>query len=201
MNLILPNEINFYDELNKLDSDNEDDVNTCLLTRLPLDKNNITLACGHIFNFEPLFKEVCAQKRRTSTSHLEIQKLNHNEIKCPYCRQTQDKLLPYVKLNKSMNYINGVNSPEELCMEFHTCGYCFKSGKNKGMMCSKPAYYYTTECYCSSHHSIMSKRQNIAKTDYKQCNFILKCGKRKGQLCGGKICDDENKLCKRHTST
>jgi hypothetical protein len=195
MNLILPNEINFYDELNKLDSDNEEYDNTCLLTKLPLDKNNITLSCGHTFNFEPLFKEVCNQK---NTTHFEITKLKINQIKCPYCRQKQDKLLPYVKLHNKMTYINGVNSPMHLCMEFHKCDYLFKSGKNKGNICSKSAYHDVTGCYCNSHHTIIYKKQAIDKIEHKLCNAVLKSGKRRGEACGGKIHDTDATCCKRH---
>lgn len=201
MNLILPDEINFYDELNKLDSDNDNDNddNICLLTKLPLDKNKITLTCGHSFNFEPLFKEVCVQKCRTFTSHLEINKLEYNEIKCPYCRQKQNKLLPYVKLNNKMTYITGVNSPINLCMEFYNCGYIFKSGKNIGDVCCKPAYHAISGCYCNYHHTIISKKQNIPNKQCNICCVILQSGKRKGMACGVKIYNIDVIYCKRHS--
>ena len=199
MNFILSDDIDFYKELNNIESDNEADDMTCLLTNLPLDKNNIELSCGHKFNFEPLFKEVCNQKCRTS--HLEITKLKYNEIKCPYCRQKQNKILPHVKLNNTMKYINGVNNPEHLCMDFHTCQYLLKSGKNKGTQCSKSAFYDATSCYCMNHHNIMSKKQNTTiKAEYKQCIAILKSGKRKGESCNVKVSDETNECCKRHTS-
>ena len=40
MNIILEGNINFYEQLNNLDSDDEDE-NVCLLTNLPLDDNKI----------------------------------------------------------------------------------------------------------------------------------------------------------------
>lgn len=201
MNFILEDNIDFYNELNNIDSDNEDEENQCLLTKIPLDKNHIKLSCGHAFNFEPLFKEVCNQKCKSGTLHLEINKLAYNEIKCPYCRQKQDKLLPHVKLNNDMNYISGVNGPESLCMEFHKCNYMFKSGKNKDNNCPKPAYHDVSGCYCKSHHTTMIKKHaTTIKVECKTCIAVLKSGKRKGEVCGGKIKDETSEYCKRHTS-
>ena len=64
MNIVIDGNIDFYAELNKdTDSDDEcSDENTCLLTKLPLDKNSIKLPCSHEFNFYPLYKEVYQQK-------------------------------------------------------------------------------------------------------------------------------------------
>ena len=57
MNIILQDNINFFEQLKNLESDDEE-VNVCLLTNLPLDENKITLPCNHSFNFFPLYKEV-----------------------------------------------------------------------------------------------------------------------------------------------
>jgi hypothetical protein len=210
MNIILEDGINFYDELNKLDDDisvNEDD-DICLLSHMHLDKNHIKLKCNHSFNFEPLFKEVCKQKCGKSIN-LEIDKVKYNQIKCPYCRQKHDFLLPHIRLNKDMRYCSGVNSPDKFCMEFHTCEYAFKSGKNKGNMCSKSAYYDETSCYCLIHHnsaskkmttSVKSKKTNNNNGYVKTCGVILKSGKRVGHECGAKISDETNHFCKRHTT-
>ena len=201
MNFILQDNIDFYNELNNIDSDNEDDENNCLLTKLPLDKNNIKLTCGHAFNFEPLFKEVCNQKCKSATLHLEINKLAYNEIKCPYCRQKHDKLLPHVKLNSEMTYISGVNGPEHLCMEFHICNYVFKGGKNKGNTCTKTAYHYVCGCYCNLHHKNMIKTHATSiKVECKTCIAVLKSGKRKGEVCGVNVRNETSQFCTRHTS-
>jgi hypothetical protein len=203
MNIIIEDDIDFYKELNNIDTDNNDTIDSeyCLLTKLPLDRNKIKLSCGHEFNFIPLFKEVCKQKCRCPTSYLETTKLCHNEIKCPYCRQKHQKLLPHVKMNSNMSYIGGVNSPEQLCMDFHTCEYVFKGGKNKGNYCSNTAYYDVVGCFCKAHQSIMSKKMTTSvKKDYKKCIAILKSGKRKGDVCDGKVCVETSEYCKRHTS-
>lgn len=222
MNIILEGGINFYDELHNVDTDTEAD-NCCLLTSLPLDKNSIKLPCNHEFNFLPLYNEVYRQKTTTSSSHLNTDKLLFEQIKCPYCRQKFDFLLPHVRLNTDMIFCPGVNSPEKYCMNFHTCEYMFKTGKNKGEYCSKTAYYDNAGCYCSAHHSTLEKRNSIHKSnigniDFETttsshvshihsvlpvktsivCSSVFTSGKRIGQICGSKTCAENNQYCKRH---
>jgi len=223
MNIVLEGNINFYDELHKIDSDDEDDNETlCLLTNLPLDKNSIKLSCNHEFNLLPLYKEVVQQKTHTVSSYLNTDKLAYNQIKCPYCRQKMDYLLPHVRLNKEMGFISGVNAPEKMCMEFHTCEHTFKSGKNKDQYCSKTAYFDVTGCYCNTHHGYALKQKqktpksgntpiNSAATSTNEngnsdidsptlCKAILKSGKRVGQVCGSNIKCKTDSFCKRHMS-
>jgi len=203
MNIILEGNINFYDELNNMDNDSDDDDdNYCLITKMPLDKNNIKLPCNHAFNFVPLYKEVVQQKSKTNMSYLNTDKLAFDQIKCPYCRQKFNFLLPHIRLNKDMMFCQGVNTPEKFCMEFHTCEYMFKNGKNKDNSCSKPAYYGVSGCYCCNHHITIDKR-NISKevtnvTTNTLCNAVFKSGKRIGEICGSKTCSENNQVCKRH---
>ena len=197
MNIVLEDNINFYEELNKLDFDDEEEKSVCLLTDMELDNNHITLPCNHKFNFYPLYKEVCAQKITSKTSHLNTDKLKYNEIKCPYCRQKSDKLLPHIKINDKILFYGSVNSPEKYCMSFHNCSYVFKSGKNKNSICPKSAYYNETYCYCNQHHTLMSKKvKNNTVTQSLKCKTLLKSGKRKGEECGLKMFKDG--CCKRH---
>ena len=206
MNIILEDNINFYDELNKSDDEDDDDENICLLSNMPLDKNCIKLPCNHTFNFYALYKEVINQKTYTPSSHLNTDRLYIHQIKCPYCRQKCDYLLPHVKINDNVNFILGVNSPEKYSMSYHKCEYIMKSGKNKNNKCSKSAFYIDDNCYCSKHHSIIKKKQEKqeekekekekTQTDSIGCICILKTGKRKGEKCGIKIF--KNDFCKRH---
>jgi len=216
MNIVLEGNINFYDELHKLDTDDDNDNDNeplCLLTNLPLDKNSIKLPCNHEFNFVPLYKEVVQQKTRTISSHLNTDKLAYHQIKCPYCRQKTDSLLPHVRLNKEIGFISGVNAPEKMCMDFHTCEHTFKSGKNKNKLCSKTAYNNVVGCYCSTHHAYALKQEqkksskpttiNAKKpikisTKKPVCNAVLTTGKRAGQVCGSKIKCKTDSFCKRH---
>ena len=215
MNIVLEGNINFYDELNKIDTDDEDDNElVCLLTNLPLDQNSIKLSCNHEFNLLPLYREVVKQKTRTASSYLNTDKLAFNQIKCPYCRQKMDYLLPHVRLNKEMTFVSGVNVPEKLCMKFHTCHHIFKSGKNKGNCCSKIAYFDVEGCYCTTHRTFALKKKPLASTIINTtsvnknvntviesptlCKGILKSGKRAGQVCGSKIKCKNDSFCKRH---
>ena len=227
MNIILEGGINFYDELNNIDTDDEDEK-SCLLTNMPLDKNSIKLPCSHEFNFLPLYNEVFHQKVKSSTSHLNTDKLAFNQIKCPYCRQKFDFLLPHIRLNKDMIFYAGVNTPEALSMDYHTCEYMFKNGKRANEYCSKTAYYGVAGCYCTTHQISMEKKGSSKKqtnividlshyTNHETtvstlsnvnavlsnktkvyCMAVLKTGKRLGQDCGSKTCTESTQFCKRH---
>ena len=103
MNYIIENDIDFFSELNKeLTTDSSDNINNllslnedtiCLITREPLTDNYITLECNHKFNYLPLYNEVSNQKINT---YLETTYLKINQIKCPYCRNITNNLLPYI---------------------------------------------------------------------------------------------------------
>ena len=92
MNYIIENNIDFYKELNTNNSI-DDLSNICLLTHQPLEQNYIKLECNHTFNYIPIYKEICRQKY-SKNNYLETCYLSINEIKCPYCRNINSKLLP-----------------------------------------------------------------------------------------------------------
>jgi hypothetical protein len=211
MNIIIEDNIDFYKQLYELESEEEDDdEQICLLTRVALDQNKIVLPCNHSFNLYPLYKEVCNQKLRTPTSYLETNRLNFNQMKCPYCRQIFDFVLPHVRINKKMNFYNGVNSPEKICMTpFHSCSHVFKSGKQKDTPCSKIGYYTDHGCYCMTHQTSAAKRVSNANNKINNktnnevdglhtCSAILQSGTRKGELCNAKTSNSETQVCRRH---
>jgi hypothetical protein len=190
MNYIIEDNFDFFEELNKESTENTKLDNICLISNNTLDKNSITLSCNHSFNFEPLYKEIIHQK---SYNNLETTRLKINEIKCPYCRQINNKLLPHIKINDKMKFIYGVNSPANYCMIGNTCSYIFKSGKNKNNCCGKPAFYSENNYYCSQHKKYAKKNIENQKT----CKAILKTGKNKGLQCNCKA-DHNSDFCKRH---
>jgi hypothetical protein len=206
MNFIIEDNIDFYKQLHDLESDSEsDDEQLCLLTKMPLDQNNVVLPCKHSFNLYPLYKEVYNQKLRTSTSYLETNRLNFNQMKCPYCREIFDFVLPHVRINKQMGFHNGVNSPEKICMKsFHSCSHVFKSGKRKDTPCNKIGYYTKNGCYCMMHQTSVAKRlatknNTAVNTNLHQCSAILQSGKRKGEVCNARILNQESTMCNRHS--
>ena len=150
MSYIIEDNIDFYAILNNNNNDDDlnneilDNENKCLISNTRLDENKITLLCGHSFNYKPLYKEIINQK--TCFNKLEIAKLRDYQVKCPYCRNIQNKLIPYFNL-KGVKRITGVNSPLSNTMCSNKCKYVFKSGKKKGFTCNSLCYFD----YCNSH--------------------------------------------------
>jgi len=106
--------IDFYSELYKsLDDDEnefktEEDDNLCLITKLPLTTNYVTMECGHKFNYIPLFKDIDNHKKNFNNMEGSSGRLAKNEIRCPYCRKKQPTLLPYYE-NMGVPKVFGVN--------------------------------------------------------------------------------------------
>jgi hypothetical protein len=150
------------------DDNNE---NICLISKEKLHPNHITLSCKHKFNYIPIFKEISYQKNKSNTS-FEITKLSYNEIKCPYCRQITNKLIPYIPY-PSVKQIKYVNSPDELCMPAMKCHHVYRpthkcdpdvgfgnNDNNCDTKCDKNALYYEAEnvLFCIQHFRQYEKR-------------------------------------------
>lgn len=152
--------INFFEELNKsldIDSDEEDNTespNTCQITGLPLIDKYVKLNCGHSFNYDAIYTEICKQKFDFNTYSIDHLPFSERQkvkgfgvdyfIKCPYCRNIQKELLPYYEdLDFLKKY--GVNTTDPLyrvydrtrCNAFshqgyYWYGYNFTKGKCNG---------------------------------------------------------------------
>lgn len=131
--------------------------NVCLITNEILKKNHVKLSCNHCFNYKPLFQEI--KKQKINFNKYETQRLKSNQIKCPYCRNVQNGILPY---NEKYQKIKYVNWPENLSYKQFKCCYEFLSGKKKGLKCNKASH----KNYCPNHARIMENRQKklISKT-------------------------------------
>ena len=208
---IVEDNIDFFAELNKSSSNNniiidtnntnENDNNNnnalekCLITNKPLDKNHIKLECNHTFNFIPLYLEIKQQK--TIKNFNEIILLKKNQIKCPYCRNIQSKLLPYYnKHNVSLESnivekISGVNIPKKDCMWLHKCSGVFKGGPNKGQRCNKPC----NDFMCSQHIKQLDKNNNIIKRTTPVNINNQTCNKCNATNLNGKKCKKTGKNC------
>lgn len=149
-----------YSELNK----NEiKEVKRCLISKQPLDNTSIKLMCGHEFNYKPLYREIIKQK--TYHNHLSIVRLRKNQLQCPYCRNIQEKILPF-KPYEGVEKKYGVNSPSSYEMLMDKCEYIFKSGKRKNQKCNK-------QCngkYCNGHYKLMEKKKK--KDEIKENTII-----------------------------
>jgi len=156
MNYKIPEDFDFYGELKKNiqsgerepqatishDASGDEKDTKCLITGEELDRNAITLECGHTFNYIPIFNDMKSYRYDTPTgyySYSDNLNLREHQIRCPYCRQVQENLLPYLPDVEPMR-LKGVNYPLSLCMGKNTCNHVFKSGKNKGNVCNKRCY-------------------------------------------------------------
>lgn len=98
--------IDFFSEIDNIDLNEEENI--CLISNLPLDDTHITLKCGHKFNYKPLFNDITNVKSR---HQMLVKRLDIDQIQCPYCRNIQKCLLPYIpklRLPKKdgVNWIN-----------------------------------------------------------------------------------------------
>jgi hypothetical protein len=99
----------------------------CMISKDPLDDHSaITLDCGHVFNYVPLFKELCRSKTHKKGS-----------IACPYCRVVTPHTLPLYIHDEVMPVI-GVNTPSKSILPKYVCTWTMKAGPNKGQsMCKR----------------------------------------------------------------
>lgn len=178
---------NFYNELFKClcdDTDISENEDSCLISMNPLQEDHVTLHCKHKFNYNEIYQEVIKQKHNANP--LDTQRLFKNQIKCPYCRNIQNEILPP---NSNFSNVLYVNTPIKYCMHPYNCEYTFKSGKNKGILCNKPCF----STYCKNHDKIIKNQNNklleksLGNTtnnkNVKLCKAEIKTGKNKGNVC------------------
>ena len=126
----------------------------CLISNEKLEDNSIKLRCNHEFNYLPLYNEVVYQKTKKiqDNSLLKI-----NQIKCPYCRNVGEALLPCYKYY-SVKPVRGVTYPEEHSMKFHECQHInVKNGKK----CSGSACITPGGIFCNKHIDATKKETEI----------------------------------------
>lgn len=160
-NYILEGGISFWDMLNEIDSNDDNNKEECLLTKVPLTRNYIKLDCGHKFNYLALFEEVKQQKTRKPYTN-PIKFSYNSQFYCPYCRKIINGLLPYIP-DECEEKIKYVNFPFSLSIKHRECSYVYKSGKNKGNKCCALSAYETDNgTYCYTHHNKYSNnKKNI----------------------------------------
>ena len=150
--------IDFYKEINTLDSDSDSDSkfdDICLLTNDKLKSNYIELTCGHKFNYTALINEVFHYKFKSNIYNKHKDK-NLNDTMCPYCRKYTKGLLPYIPTEYDMK-IKYVNSPLKFCFKNRKCMY----NNYYFNMCNNNAYESSNGIYCTKHHSIIKKNISL----------------------------------------
>ena len=120
---IIPDNINFYEELYKsLDTNDDNNSNeVCQITGMPLIDKYVTLECGHKFNYDAIYTEIHKQKfifktytlaSLTGKEYTKFYNSGKNYfIRCPYCRCIQFEILPYYP-DSSYEKKYGINSLE-----------------------------------------------------------------------------------------
>jgi hypothetical protein len=204
----------FFSQLKNMLSQSEDDTtvinedNCCLLTKEPLNSVHIKLSCGHKFNYVPLYREVIAQKTigLSPNGYYTSHSLKRNEIKCPYCRNVQDKLLPYIEYD-GVKKMAGVNYPAKMSMASQPCTYSANSAKGKKLACKECAVELCNGTYvCKKHyHACISISSDPVAAVYKEdetndvCGVILRYGKNKGNPCSNPSTCRVHSNCKNKT--
>lgn len=172
--------IDFFTELYKSLDVEEDNIKTdkdnelCLITNLPLVDKYVTLKCGHKFNYVPLYNDLV--KYNTLFIHMETNKKNKKHIRCPYCREEQDELLPYYQ-ELGLKQITGIHTDElintQAICEF-TCDYIVDGNITK-FKCKRIAnnhnYFYIPNCnnvYCISHQNVILRQYKKKLLDAKK---------------------------------
>ena len=200
-NYKLEGDIDFFAELQKslleeeLDEGDNKLVPICQITGLPLTENHFKMNCGHMFNYDSLYTEICKQKFEFKTYTMDslsttdirlFRSLGFDYfIKCPYCRRIQTDLLPYYD-NLPFPKKYGVNTTETAFKVMDTShisasytykvhGYTFE----KGVCCVTLSGTHTFSCfnswvseipglcksYCPNHIRVVSKEYKLLEKE------------------------------------
>ena len=185
-------DIDFYAELYK--SLYEDDKNidekddgsqkeeelVCLISNMPLTENHVKLPCKHSFNYLPLFKDLVNYKKKYLL--MESTPLKISQIRCPYCREKHDMLLPFYEGMAGVTEEHGVNCIDEtkihgVPMTPTSCCFIvsYTSYNGSPVVCNNYGYLLqeNNKYYCNYHKykmikSMQKKAQMEAKAAAKE---------------------------------
>ena len=93
-----------------------------------------------------------------------------NEIKCPYCRNIFNNILPYYSILNEKK-IRGVNDPIKYSFSHLTCQHKLTIGKNKNNPCNKPGINTLEGCFCCKHLPLKYLNYNTIE-DYKKLTVV-----------------------------
>jgi hypothetical protein len=192
--------IDFYAEL--YNSLHEDEKNTdkkdahdgskkeeeyvCLISNMPLTENHVKLPCKHSFNYLPLFKDLVNYKKKYLL--MESTPLKISQIRCPYCREKHDMLLPFYEGMPGVTEEHGVNCIDEtkihgVPMTPTSCCFIVAHTSYNGspMVCNNYGYLLqeNNKYYCNYHKykmikSMQKKAQMEAKAVEKKKKALEK---------------------------
>uniref|UniRef100_A0A6C0LIV3 RING-type domain-containing protein n=1 Tax=viral metagenome TaxID=1070528 RepID=A0A6C0LIV3_9ZZZZ len=197
MNYIIEDNIDFYKCINDNDTSINDDEELCLITNEPLENDCVSLKCGHVFNYLPLYNDILGHKTKGNRLEHKQFQLNKNQIRCPYCKTVQNTLLPYYN-KKGVKAILGVNVQ---CPSNSACGYTHSSvWAQKLLKKQQEKEAKILQKLQEKEAKILQKQQDkelkLLQKQKDVCVFILTRGINKGSRCKCHIV--ENGFCKRH---
>lgn len=150
-----------------------DYTNRCLISNEVLEERNVTLPCNHTFNYVPLYTAILSEKQRSNDFGYNLRR---NEMRCPYCREVFERVLPYYERD-GVQQVRGVNAnPASSTM---SCFQCTHSFKDKTHTCPTPAHITSIGTYCSKHAAAFEKKRISQQCE--RCNAPLKS--KKGAKC------------------
>lgn len=171
--------INFFEELYKSldEEDIKEDANLCLITKMPLKDRYVTLECNHKFNYDALYNDLVNYKTKFNGMEKVQDRLDKNEIRCPYCRHRQKTLLPYYD-DMSFKKVKGVNCYYENVTDAPViskrCQYFYQSKnvengveENKIQCCKYGHSLNAMICHIDKY--IVSKNLQMIETDKIYC--------------------------------
>ena len=159
----------FFSEIEK--DSNEDNSNMCLISQQPLENNHVTLNCGHKFNYDAIFNDVYNHKKKFMS--LETHRLKSYQIRCPYCCNIQNNLLPYMAGKKKVQGVNiipvqlddttknisteiywNMKQPFNTFYKNYAKGYCCYGVKHMYKLLSNPDEELKCSCTLVKYNSI-----------------------------------------------
>lgn len=179
-NYKIEGDVNFYEELYKsLDEpEDETEVNVCLISNKPLEEDCITLSCNHRFNYDAIYNDIYNHKKKYNA--MERNAVKATQIRCPYCRTIQNKLLPEKQGYKNVHGVNFYDEESEnmskllIPSNFAQGKCCYKypdAPESHPGCCNKYVKKLPLDdkTYCSAHyHNVFSKLYKEKKLKEKQ---------------------------------
>lgn len=148
------------------DSDEEDNTdNRCKITDSVLQDNSIELSCGHKFNYIPLYNEIKYQKTNKYSITYDYTRLGIDQLKCPYCREITNNILPYFNYysrESGIELIRGVNHPAKYSLKIHGCDHRLKT---TGLKCNASACKTPDGILCNRHYSLITNKCTNRKVE------------------------------------
>lgn len=151
---VIEDNINFWEEIYKNDDNDKD--NCCLISGEKLDETQVTLTCGHKYNYYALYIDLLNSKNEEN-KYAEPEQKYYDCIQCPYCRKLDKHLMPR-NIDITPECF-GINLPINKCTKVE-CNYVLKKGKNKGNKCDKSGFITSDGKLCRAHYKKKITKKN-----------------------------------------